>query len=245
MNNAYSVYIHTFPNGKKYVGITGQNPNRRWNNGHGYCSQEFIHRAIVKYGWDNVTHEVVCSGLSKSDAEDVERMLIRQYSSNDLKCGYNVQNGGCSHGKHSETSKIKMSINHPDTCGSKNPFYGKRHTPESKKKMSEWQIGCTPPNKGIKHSEETKKKISIANSNPSDKTRLKMSIAKQGLYHNETHPRARGVVCMETGALYLTIKQAAEHVGIDYTNILKVCSGNRKTAGGYTWTYATRGGADG
>lgn len=26
----YYVYIHTFPNKKVYIGITYQNPNRRW-----------------------------------------------------------------------------------------------------------------------------------------------------------------------------------------------------------------------
>ena len=29
MNN-WKVYCHTFPNGKKYVGITGQSPESRW-----------------------------------------------------------------------------------------------------------------------------------------------------------------------------------------------------------------------
>lgn len=28
----FYVYIHTFPNKKVYIGITHQNPNRRWRN---------------------------------------------------------------------------------------------------------------------------------------------------------------------------------------------------------------------
>lgn len=32
----YTVYIHNFPNGKSYVGITGQLPEKRWKNGWGY-----------------------------------------------------------------------------------------------------------------------------------------------------------------------------------------------------------------
>lgn len=29
----YSVYKHTFPNGKVYIGMTGQEPEKRWANG--------------------------------------------------------------------------------------------------------------------------------------------------------------------------------------------------------------------
>lgn len=30
------VYKHTFPNGKVYIGITGQEPYKRWKYGNGY-----------------------------------------------------------------------------------------------------------------------------------------------------------------------------------------------------------------
>ena len=33
----YAVYMHIFPNKKKYIGITGQKPKERWRvNGNGY-----------------------------------------------------------------------------------------------------------------------------------------------------------------------------------------------------------------
>lgn len=37
--------------------------------------------------------------------------------------------------QHSEESKRKMSENHADMSGENNPFYGKKHTKEAKKKM--------------------------------------------------------------------------------------------------------------
>ena len=45
-------------------------------------------------------------------------------------------------------------------CGEKHHFFGKHHSDESKKKMSESHKGQIPPNKGKPMSEETKKKIS-------------------------------------------------------------------------------------
>ena len=34
--NNYCVYVHIVPNGKMYIGITGQKAEYRWDNGNGY-----------------------------------------------------------------------------------------------------------------------------------------------------------------------------------------------------------------
>lgn len=52
---SYTVYMHTFPNGKRYVGITCQDVSRRWRDGKGYDEQA-VHGAILKYGWNNIQH---------------------------------------------------------------------------------------------------------------------------------------------------------------------------------------------
>ena len=46
------------------------------------------------------------------------------------------------------------------SAGENNPMYGKHHSEESKKKMSENRKGRPSPNKGVPQSEETKRKIS-------------------------------------------------------------------------------------
>jgi hypothetical protein len=48
----YTVYMHVFPNGKKYVGITSQDVSRRWRDGEGYEGQ-VVYGAILKYGWNS------------------------------------------------------------------------------------------------------------------------------------------------------------------------------------------------
>ena len=105
----YTVYMHIFPNGKKYIGITSQEDvEKRWQNGFGYKSQ-FVFLAIVKFGWDNVEHQILFTGLSKDEAEEKERKLIELYETNDYLNGYNIANGGSSDGMHSETTKRKIS----------------------------------------------------------------------------------------------------------------------------------------
>lgn len=55
MKNSYCVYCHTFPNGKRYVGISSD-CEKRWRNGKGYETQPKMNRAIQKYGWENIKH---------------------------------------------------------------------------------------------------------------------------------------------------------------------------------------------
>lgn len=74
-NEIYSVYMHIFPNGKRYVGITSQQISRRWREGKGYKSQEMFTRAINKYGWDNIQHIILYDKLTKEQAEEKKRIL--------------------------------------------------------------------------------------------------------------------------------------------------------------------------
>lgn len=90
----YSVYKHTSPSGKVYIGVTKQPPHLRWQNGLGYRTQEYFYRAILKYGWDNFEHEVVYQTESYEDANRKETELIAKYSSTNKNFGYNIESGG-------------------------------------------------------------------------------------------------------------------------------------------------------
>lgn len=68
MENNYSVYMHIFPNGKRYIGITSNEVNRRWEKGSGYKKQAKMKNAINKYGWENIEHIVLLCNLSKEEA---------------------------------------------------------------------------------------------------------------------------------------------------------------------------------
>lgn len=94
-NKEYSVYLHRFPNNKVYIGITCKIPAYRWGvNGKGYNRQPLMWKAIQKYGWENVAHEVLFTHLTKEQAEEKERELISKYNSNNSNYGYNIESGG-------------------------------------------------------------------------------------------------------------------------------------------------------
>lgn len=109
----YCLYIHTTPSGKKYVGVTSQNPKGRWHNGKGYKSSYF-ERAIKKYGWANITHEIVLTGLTRDDALRLEREYIQTLDTTNRSKGYNLSCGGevpANDIANEEEYKLRQSIN--------------------------------------------------------------------------------------------------------------------------------------
>ena len=67
--NTYVVYKHTNKINKKvYIGITknGDDPNKRWRNGMGYSYNQKFFTDILKYGWDNFTHEILEKDLNET-----------------------------------------------------------------------------------------------------------------------------------------------------------------------------------
>lgn len=93
MNN-YIVYIHTNnQNNKKYVGITCRKPQVRWGvNGNGYSLQKKFFNAIQKYGWNNFSHDIIASNLSKEEAKELETYYIDLYDC--INNGYNILREG-------------------------------------------------------------------------------------------------------------------------------------------------------
>jgi hypothetical protein len=85
----YYVYLHTFPNGKVYVG-EARNPIKRWRNGEGYTNNKEITKAIQEYGWDNIKHEIVAEFNHEKDAVLYEAVLICLLDSEASGCGYNM-----------------------------------------------------------------------------------------------------------------------------------------------------------
>lgn len=108
MNN-YSVYMHTTPNQKRYIGITGKDPKKRWNGGSGYYYNREFHKAIKTYGWNNIKHQVLFQNLSKEEAEQKERELIAKYDTTNPNKGFNYTKGGNHQGMTSDATRKLIS----------------------------------------------------------------------------------------------------------------------------------------
>lgn len=126
MNDNYKVYMHIFPNGKKYIGITSQSLKDRFDGGYGYQTP-IMRNAIRKYGWENVIHELLYDNLSKEEAYKKEIELIEQHKTTNFEYGYNISKGG--EGSNgcipSKETRGKMSNSHK----------GKQLSEETKEKI--------------------------------------------------------------------------------------------------------------
>lgn len=179
----YCVYRHITPVGKIYVGVT-MNPKRRFSrNGSGYKGCASFYSAILKYGWNNIEHEILETGLTSKEADDRELFYIKSYRSNEKDYGHNIlAHGNVSMNKITDEIRAKMSKTRK---GRKGAVW----TDEMRKALSEKKKGC----KGFIPSDETRKKISAAlTGRPvSEETRKKISESQKGKWHHTEEAREK------------------------------------------------------
>ena len=90
----HCVYLHTFPNGKQYVGQATGKPERRWGKeGNGYQGQQILREALDEYSWDSIKHEIIAKNLTQEEADKVEKEYIQKLNTL-VPYGYNVRIGG-------------------------------------------------------------------------------------------------------------------------------------------------------
>ena len=133
--------------------------------------------------------------------------------------------------------------------GEKNPFYGKHHTEETKKKISE-------KNSNRKITEETRKKLSLARIKTwqNEEYRVKMIKNLSGEnnpnYGKRHTDNVKDIIGEKNGipvvqldkydnfvAEFRSAKMAEAVTKINRTTIYKCCKKKQKTSGGYKWMY--------
>lgn len=223
----YSVYKHTVPNGKSYIGVTRRPLKNRFVSGKGYKLNPAFYSDILQYGWENIEHAILYECDNKKEAEEKEAEFISTFKTTDERYGYNLRKGGSRYGFNDIALK-NMSEAHK----------GKTLPEEQKNKISAALKGrkTSRGTLGCKYTAESCEKISKA--------------LKEHYKYTESHiigaknPRARGVINLTTGKIYATITEAQQDCGINsHASICKACSGETKTAGGYKWAYI--GGSNG
>lgn len=206
----YTVYIHICPNNKVYVGITFREPEKRWKKGNGYKENKHFSRAIKKYGWENIKHEILFVNLSKEEAEVKEIELIKEYKANNGKYGYNIENGGFHNGKTSEITKQKQSILRK----------GKHNSPNTEFK------------KGRKGYCSEKHKLALSKMRKGKHMSIKTEFKKGHMPAN-----AKKVMCIETGEVFITVKEAGIKTNSNIGHISTCCKGKRQTCNKLHWKY--------
>lgn len=217
----YSVYCHTNKiNGKKYIGMTSQIPERRWQNGKGYIGNEYFFGDIEIYGWHNFYHEILYCDLSKEEAGKYETKLIEEWETYKRDKGYNLDLGAGSSDRVLDETKRKLS----------EVLKGHPCSDETKKKIGDSKRGKPSPKKGLKMTKEQIEKNRLSH--------LGQKAWNKGRpWTDEEKAKCNGkaVICVETGKLYRTAHEASRETGVDFSSICKCRRGKVKTAGGFHW----------
>lgn len=253
----YYTYIHynAITNEPFYVG-KGKD-NRAWKS---TSRSKYWSRVVKKYGY---IVKIVEENLSEEEAYKKEKELIKLYGRRDLKTGIliNMTDGGDGYTGGIITEELREKHRKNST--------GRKHTEESKKKMSEAQKGRLPSKEaieksrlsriGLKQTEESNKKRSDtligrlfdkdsryklsekAKKVRTESEKKKMSESKLG---KTPTSRNQLVKCKETGEIFVGIKSAQNWLN-NITQVLskgqvsRVCRGKIKTTCGYSFEFVS------
>lgn len=159
--------------------------------------------SINKYGRENFKREIIefCNSVDHLNEREIH--WIEELDARNPKVGYNIAKGG-------NIIQLRGELNAMyGKCGELNPFYGKHHTEENRKKMNKT---------GMVHSLETRQKLSIARigrtpmkgKHHSEETKKKMSLARVGkpLTSSQTHQELlKCPHCGKIGKSTITMKR--------------------------------------
>lgn len=120
--------MYTFPNGKKYIGVTTKTLEERRDCG--YQHNQPLRDAMRFYGWRAIKKTIIAEYDTIEDAFAEEERQIKLHKTTDPLNGYNISKGG------------------------KNTFAGLKHTEEHKARMSAMYKGKAFTEEHIEHLRE-------------------------------------------------------------------------------------------
>lgn len=231
------IYITTnMVNGKRYLGQ--KKFDNYWKNYFG--SGTIFRKALNKYGKENFVRNVIDIAFSKEELNQKEydySIFFNVVKSDDW---YNmVVGGGVTYGQNpyankteEEMEKIRKKKSELSS-GTNNPMYGKHHTEETKKKISNihklGMLGEKNPFYGHHHSKETKEKLKEINIGRKATSEMKQKMSESNTGYK--NPRATPIFCLELNRIFWGATEAAEIYGFSRQNIGQCCYGKNKHCG--------------
>lgn len=209
----YCIYIHTnLINNKVYIGKAIYPPEHRWGKeGQNYKNCPRFWSAIIHYGWNNFSHDILEKNLSEKEAIEKEKFYISQYDSTNLDRGYNLTQGGTGGNTHLYWNEKQHNA------------YRQQCHQENLRRVSETDW-ITKLSEAQKKRWKKEKEQGIIRNTPRGKI----------------HPKAKKVKCIETQQIFNCCADAAEWLGYDRKKsnyISRVANGIRQTCKGYHWEF--------
>jgi group I intron endonuclease len=239
------VYLAKLPSGKVYVGCTKYKlGHRRSQHRHAALiakSKTKFYNAIRYYGYEAVSWEVLATCFSAEALFETEAYFIALYNS--IKTGYNQLTGS-----HAYIRKDKLSIERLEelrllNSGENNPMYGRVHSSETRKRISDSLKGKGLGLKRPPFTAEHKANIGAKSRGrvASKETREKLSRAGKGRIVSEKSrqmaaksvPHRIPIRCLNNNVVYTSQTAAAKALGLNIMSIHNHLKGKNKDVKGY------------
>lgn len=241
------VYCYTcLVNGKKYIGQTWHEARRNRAHLRADGGARLFKSAVKKYGRENFTYEILQEGIADQTHLDLAEWLWIKQLDTLAPNGYNLREGGDG-GKWSQEAKENLK-----------QFHANKDEAAKKIKAEKCRIAAikqwSDPKQHEAASAKRKKRITvkqakqiISSINHQIKIAHKNAFIESEIKRKKTDPisremirrrTGRPVICIETGELFHSSYAAASAKNCVRINIHQVCSGYKKTAGGYHWKFA-------
>ena len=187
----------------------------------------YIGRAIAFYGWENFSVEILEECTDNNQLSEREIYWIK-FLDTKRPNGYNLTDSGegTLGREYSDETRTKISESvpkRPVRCIDTNEIFS-----SIQNAANHFNISCTKIWRVCNELtiRGNNLKFEYLDNPLSDEARLR-----------EAKENRKKVICIETGTIYSSIKDAAIQTGIDRRYISRVCNGTRKIGGGYRWKF--------
>ena len=248
-SDMYTIYMHTCPNGKIYIGQTKRRCEDRWGNGLHYKNNPHFYNAIKKYGWENIKHEILATTENREEAGELEKKYIALYDATNREKGYNHSTGGMSSSEgyhHTDEAKRKIGEASKGRRLSEYAIKQKRLARIRSVKVYDTQLNLLTICESLT---EAEKYTGVDNANIAAVCRGKYKQFKGYIFQYADDdkpikkPKRGKVVNMYSldGTLikqWKSGKQAGRELGVADTHIYDCCNGKISSYKNYIWKYA-------
>ena len=240
-----SVYMHTVPNGRIYIGVTCRDPQLRWQrNGSGYRKQTEFFADIQKYGWDNIKHEILFQTTDTDEAYAKEEEYIRLYKDKYGSLVYNTTFGR----KHTDQYKQRISELHKGVPMSNS---AKEKASRTRIELYGTPVICWETKEYFSSMTEAAKSHGLPKPGNICTACNHFPVYTIGGYHwyranddirdkEELLIKASSlpVRCVKTGEVYPSSNEAANAIGYSYPiRIVQICDGMNAKAAQSSWEW--------
>jgi group I intron endonuclease len=209
--------IENLANHKKYIGqsvdIEYRWKQHKYELNRNHHDNDYLQKSWNKYGCDGFNFYII-ELCDVSMLDELEVYYINLYETLSRDKGYNLTSGGGANKHYAKEVCEKIS----------QALIGHEVSLETRAKVSENHAdvsGKNHPMYGRKHSEEAKEKMRQA-----------------GIGRPSSRKNLTPVLCVGLNTVFENATEAGKKLNLDSGAILKCCRGERKTCGGYEWSFA-------